>query len=97
MNESLWIEVFKFQKDVWSTQIESVIERSLLNKTGEEAQDESLEDAETRNESSETRNVFTKPIFLCKIKAPVNLAKISRMFGIIYFFINLKINIFFLF
>ena len=88
--DSTYIEVYKFPKDSWSSQIDTVIDRINHQKKVKDdvSQGDQQNENAKENESShdEIRDVFPKLNLFCKIKPPVNLIKPQRNF--IQFFIS---------
>lgn len=66
-NEPLYIEVYKCAKDLWSQQIEAVIERTHKSKT----------DAELDTSKTTPEVVLVKPSLFCRMKSPQNLGKVQ--------------------
>jgi hypothetical protein len=74
-NEPLYIEVYKFTKDLWSQQIEALIDRIQKARIAEENQENANDEEEEASKLQ--REMFTKPNLSCRVKIPANLTKIQ--------------------
>lgn len=67
-NEPLYIEVYKCGKDLWTQQIEAIVDRIQKSKL----------DGERESSKAVTNEIFAKPSLFCRIRAPQSVGQLQR-------------------